>query len=134
MSYRLKIDPKSAKVSRFLSKVNRLIQSEFIKSGMTQKELAERIGADRSIVNRRLKSKSNLTSRSIAEFAFAFGKDIEIKFVDPAVRKGSNYERTPEGKYVVGSHDQANDSNDILHESAVSHSTSATFLVNKVSA
>ena len=81
MSYRLKIDPKSRKVARFISMLQVKIQKALTESGKTQQEVADILGVDRSVVNRRLKGNSNLTARSIAEFAYAFDKNIVLEFV-----------------------------------------------------
>ena len=90
MSYRLKIDAKSRKVARFISQLQSKIQKEFVSSGMTQQEVAVALGVDRSVVNRRIKSSSNITARSIAEFAHVFGKDVEINFRDVDAPSGTN--------------------------------------------
>ncbi len=90
MSYQLKIDPKARKAAKFIAQLQKKIQSELIESGMTQQEVAEVLGVDRSVVNRRLKGSANLTARSIAEFAFAFGKDVELEFVEKRRHERSN--------------------------------------------
>lgn len=90
MSYQLKIDAKSLKAARFVARLQKKIQAALIESGMTQQQVAERLGVDRSVINRRLKGKANLTARSIAEFAYAFDKDIEIEFIDRRHDKKSN--------------------------------------------
>ena len=82
MSYRIKIDPKSRKAARFISRLQKAIQKALVESGKTQQEVAEILGVDRSVVNRRLKGSANLTARSIAEFAYAFDKDVAIEFID----------------------------------------------------
>lgn len=82
MSYQLRIDPKSRKTARFISQLQSKIQNALVASGKTQQEVADILGVDRSVVNRRLKGKANLTARSIAEFAYAFDKDIVINYVD----------------------------------------------------
>lgn len=82
MSYQIKISSKDAKAARFISRIARLIQDELIASGMTQQDVATKIDVDRSVVNKRLKGSANLTARSIAEFAYAFDKEIDIKFVE----------------------------------------------------
>ena len=81
-SYRVKIDPKSRKAALFISKLQEKIQEAFVATGMTQQEVAKILGVDRSVVNRRLTRSANLTLRSIAEFAYAFDKDIHFEFVD----------------------------------------------------
>lgn len=83
MSYRLKIDPKSRKAAKFISQLQKKIQTELIASGMTQQQVADVLGVDRSVVNRRLKGGANLTARTIAEFAYVFDKEVSIDFVSP---------------------------------------------------
>lgn len=82
MSYRLKVDPKSRKAAKFISQLQKKIQSELIESGMSQQQVAEILGVDRSVINRRLKGSANLTARSIAEFAYVFNKEIVLDFLD----------------------------------------------------
>ena len=82
MSYQMQIDQKSRKAARFISQLKRKIQQALIASGKTQQEVAAILGVDRSVVNRRLRGSANLTARSIAEFAYAFDKDIEFEFID----------------------------------------------------
>lgn len=82
MSYQLKIDPKSRRAARFISQLQKKIHSVLVESGKTQQQVAEILGVDRSVVNRRLKGNANLTARSIAEFAYAFDKKIILEFGD----------------------------------------------------
>jgi transcriptional regulator with XRE-family HTH domain len=90
MSYRLKIDPKSRKAARFISRLQKAIQKALIDSGKSQQDVATILGVDRSVINRRLSGKANLTARSIAEFAYALDKDIEFSFVDKSTIRHSN--------------------------------------------
>lgn len=91
MSYQLKIDPKARKAARFVSSLQKALQEAFVSSGKTQQEVASILGVDRSVVNRRLKGSANLTARSIAEFAFALEKDIQIQFLDQARETHKNW-------------------------------------------
>ncbi|MBV1927075.1 MAG: helix-turn-helix transcriptional regulator [Rhodobacteraceae bacterium] len=84
MSYRIKIDPKSRKAARFISQLQIKIQKALASSGKTQQEVAEILGVDRSVISRRLQGSANLTARSMAEFAYAFDKDLVVEFVDKA--------------------------------------------------
>ncbi|MBT8155162.1 helix-turn-helix transcriptional regulator [Epibacterium ulvae] len=86
----MQLDPKSRKAARFVSRLQRTIQQALIASGMTQQQVAEALSVNRSVINKRLKGNANLTARSIAEFAYVFDKDIEIKFVDRTVSERSN--------------------------------------------
>lgn len=91
MSYQLKIDPKSRKAARFISNLQKVIQKALAESGKTQQEVAEILGVDRSVVNRRLKGSANLTARSIAEFAYALDKDVVVDFFDKEKVEKTNW-------------------------------------------
>ena len=94
MSYQIKLDPKSRKAARFISLLQKKIQKAFVATGKTQQEVATILGVDRSVINRRLTGSANLTARSIAEFAYAFDKDVYIEFVDRPRVKQSNVTRS----------------------------------------
>lgn len=94
MSYQIKIDPKSLNAARFISRLQKAIQKALVDSGKTQQEVAEILDVDRSVVNRRLKGMANITARSIADFAYAFDKDVFIKFVDQVQADRSNWGAT----------------------------------------
>ena len=91
MSYQLRIDKRSLKAAKFISRLQSAIQTALIESGLTQQEVAEKLGVDRSVVNRRLKGKANLTARSIADFAYALERDIRVDFVDPVRIEVTNW-------------------------------------------
>lgn len=91
MSYQLKLSRRSLKSARFISKLHSVIQKALVESGKTQQQVAQELGVDRSVVNRRLKANANLTARSISDFAYVLGKDIEVRLVDPVAPKGSNW-------------------------------------------
>ncbi len=91
MSFRFQIDRKSLKKARFISRLASKIQQELIASGLTQRQVADKIGVDRAVVNRRLRGDANLTASSIVEFAIAFDKEVEINFVDPKKRNAHNW-------------------------------------------
>ena len=91
MSYQLRIDKRSLKVAKFISRLQSAIQAALIETGMTQQEVAEKLGVDRSVVNRRLKGKANLTARSIADFAYALDRDIKIDFVNSVRPEKTNW-------------------------------------------
>ncbi len=48
-------------------------------AGMTQKELAKRIGCSRSLVSRALRGPGNWTLRTLAEFADSLEGEVEIR-------------------------------------------------------
>ena len=50
---------------------------------LNQSALAERLGVDRSAVNRRLTGKINMTEETIADMVWALDHDIEVRIFDP---------------------------------------------------
>ena len=94
MSYQIKLDKRSLKAARFISKLQRMIQQALIDSGLTQQAVAEKLGVDRSVINRRLKGKANLTARSIADFAYVLDREISVEFLESFERKGANWARS----------------------------------------
>jgi transcriptional regulator with XRE-family HTH domain len=94
MSYQLKISPKSKKSARFISRLQNIIQQALVESGMTQQEVARKLDVDRSVINKRLSGKANLTARSMAEFAFAFDRDIKVEFLRSDSKSGQNWAQT----------------------------------------
>lgn len=80
MSYRLAISQKSRRVARALARVQRAVQIAYANSGMTQQEIANILDVDRSVINRRLAGKANLTIRSLAELSHALNKELVVEF------------------------------------------------------
>lgn len=101
MSFQLKINRKDLKSARFISKLATSLQKQLILSGMTQQQVAQKIGVDRAVVNRRLRGDANLTARSIAEFAYAFDKDIELNFLDRAKPRANTFVDTASTQEVT---------------------------------
>ena len=91
MSYQLKISPKAMKSARFISRLQKAIQRALAESGMSQQDVATKLEIDRSVVNKRLNGKANLTARSIAEFAYAFDKEVYVGLVDKLPASGQNW-------------------------------------------
>jgi transcriptional regulator with XRE-family HTH domain len=85
-SFRLKIDPKERYVSRFFGQVERAFQSAFVEAKkdrkLTQQKIAELLGVDRSVINRRLLRRENMTERTLAEMAWAMGYEIDLKLLN----------------------------------------------------
>lgn len=97
MSYQMPISPRSRKAGRFIGRVHSEIQNAFSKrshdDGLTQQQLATLLDVDRSVVNKRLLGKANLTLRTIADFAWALDYGIEFRLVDlKEKRKHGNHQ------------------------------------------
>ena len=76
-SYEFKLDESTSVGSRFVAHVNEELQrawlSEKNERKITQQSIAETLGVNRSVVNRRFMGLENLTARSIAETLWALG-------------------------------------------------------------
>lgn len=104
MSYQMRTDERSRKAGRFVSRVHKAIQKAVVRSGLKQNDIATKLGLDRSIVNRRILGQSNLTLRTIADFAWALDHDIEFDLVPRKTGKDVNRpapEATPSGITVT---------------------------------
>ena len=101
MSYQIKLDKRARQAAKFISKLQTRIQEMLVQSGMTQQEVAERLGVDRSLINRRLTGKANLTARSIADFSYVFGKEVDIKFSEPTQESRVNWITSVQAKENV---------------------------------
>ncbi len=77
MSYELKIDPKSRAAGRFIGQVRKALVTAALdekkETGVSQQQIASRLGVNRSVINRLLRGEANLTLRSVAEIAWALG-------------------------------------------------------------
>ncbi|MDX8534302.1 helix-turn-helix transcriptional regulator [Mesorhizobium sp. VK25A] len=77
MSYELKISQKDRASGRFMGKVHRALVEAAIRekheSGVSQREIAAKLGVNRSMINRILRGDTNLTIKTIAEVAWALG-------------------------------------------------------------
>jgi plasmid maintenance system antidote protein VapI len=54
---------------------------------LNQSTLADKLGVDRSAVNRRLTGRVNMTEETIADMVWGLEHDIEVKIFDPAESK-----------------------------------------------
>lgn len=100
MSYQMRNDERSRKAGRFVARVHKAIQTAVVRSGLKQNEIATKLGLDRSIVNRRILGQSNLTLRTIADFAWALEHDIEFDLVPRKI--GPEVNRPAQAPSTVG--------------------------------
>jgi len=63
--------------------------------GLTQVDLAERLGVDRSVVHRRLMGHTNMTVESIADMVWALGCCIDVEIYDPKTKPERNNHLAP---------------------------------------
>jgi plasmid maintenance system antidote protein VapI len=93
MSYRMRIDPRASNSGRFVYRVQGELQKALEQSGLKQQEVADRLGVDRSTVNRRLTGRANLTLRSIADLAWAMEHELHFS-LKPKTRVVSQNEHS----------------------------------------
>ena len=77
MSFQITISPSRKAAARFVTAVRRAIQKAYIeeqKAGLTQTAIARAIGVHRSVINRELRGKKDLTLGRVAELAWAMGR------------------------------------------------------------
>lgn len=93
-SFQTAVTPSRRAGNRFISAVRRALQKAFAeeasKRGLTQAELARRLGVNRSVVTRELRGVENLTLRSVAELAFGMGRRAELTLAEPVIKVGDN--------------------------------------------
>lgn len=90
MSYQMRNDPRARKAGRFIYRVQKEIQKAFLASGLKQQEIAEKLGVNRSVVNKRLLGEANLTLRTIADLAWAMDAEIEFALKSRVNSHGQN--------------------------------------------
>jgi len=102
-SYRTGVKPNRRAAGRFVAKVHRTLQKAYEASkveGVTQTSIAKELGVHRSVINRQLNGREDMSLGRVAEFAWALGCEIDFAFKKHQVRPDSNHVPTcaPAGK------------------------------------
>jgi transcriptional regulator with XRE-family HTH domain len=78
-----------------VGKVEGQIRDVFTKKaetdGLTQAQVAAKLGVGRSVVHRRLTGRTNMTVETLADMAWAIGACIEVDIYDPLERPEKNH-------------------------------------------
>lgn len=93
-SYRTGISGNRRAASRFVAKVHRQIQKAYEgrrSEGVTQTSIANAIGVHRSVINRQLNGREDISVGRVGEFAWALGFEPEFSMtsVGGAVKQGN---------------------------------------------
>jgi len=94
-SYVFDIGGKARKASRFIGHVRAELQKALIAEKaarkITQQEIANLLGVNRSVINRQLMGEENITLRRVAELAWALGWEIVFELRKPSAARGKNH-------------------------------------------
>ncbi len=80
-----------ALVSRVESQLRDLFIARCDAGDFNQAKLAEKLGVNRSVVNRRLTGRSNMTLETLADMVWGVGGCIDVDIFDPAERHHLNH-------------------------------------------
>ena len=84
-SYNIHIDPRRKAFTRLISAIHRelaaALERECRARNLTQNDLANTLGVNKSAISRRLGGTSNLTLKSISDLAWALGHDVDFRLV-----------------------------------------------------
>ena len=93
-SFQISISPSRRVAARFITSVRRKIlkalEEEQSKRGLRQTDVARAIGVHRSVINRELRGKKDLTLGRLAELAWAMGRAPLFDVLEIAIQSGSN--------------------------------------------
>jgi DNA-binding phage protein len=82
MSYELKISPRDRAGSRLVHSVHKQLVlaalDQKAETGVSQQQIAEKLGVNRSVINRLLRGTGNLTLRTLGEVAWALGLEVVV--------------------------------------------------------
>ena len=80
--FRFDIDVRSRTAGRLIGRIRRELLkaiTEETRAGLTQQELARRLESERSNINRQLSGETEITLRSLADLAWALGREITFE-------------------------------------------------------
>lgn len=84
MSFNLKLPAKDRATGRFMSRVHRALAKAVSEAkenkGLTQQQIADAMGVDKSVVSRILSGESNLTLKTIGDISWVLGLKPEVSF------------------------------------------------------
>jgi transcriptional regulator with XRE-family HTH domain len=87
-SFQITLSPSKRAAARFVNSVRRKLQKALVeesqKSGLTQTEIANTIGVHRSVINRELRGRKDITLGRVAELASAMGRRAELELPERA--------------------------------------------------
>jgi ribosome-binding protein aMBF1 (putative translation factor) len=91
--FRFDIHARSRKAARLMGRVRRELLKAVMEersAGLTQQELAQRLQARRSTINRQLSGEAEITLRGLADLAWALDREISVELRRPDAPEGQN--------------------------------------------
>lgn len=104
MSYRLKISQKARETGLSVFGMVSAFQKAFARKrsgGLTQQKVAEKLGINRAVVNRRLLGRDNMTMTTLAEMAWALDHELRMYLIPKTVSEETNVFSCDDGDLVV---------------------------------
>ena len=94
-SFQFGIDERNLTVSlmvhRIRDRLQRALLEEKQEQKFTQAQLARKLGVDRSVINRQLSGRENISVKRLAEFAWALGREIRFELPKQLPMEGTIY-------------------------------------------
>ena len=119
-SYEYKIDERSRAGSRFITSVNNELRHALVteksERKLTQQAIADKLGVNRSVINRRFMGLENMTARSIGELLWAIGWEPHFEarkieqnygdneFIEPIVEASQEHPLSTGSSHTVTRH------------------------------
>jgi transcriptional regulator with XRE-family HTH domain len=108
-SFQILVSPSRRAASRYITKVRRTIQKAFAeerqKTGLTQSEIARKIGVHRSVISREMRGQKDISLGRIGEIAWAMGRKPVFDLPEIVAAVGSNLTQSTQ---TAGSTSQTN--------------------------
>ena len=109
-SFSLNMSAKDRATGRFKSRVNRALMTAAItakrEKGLTQSQIADRMGVDKPTLSRIINGRGNLTLKTIGEVCWALGLRADITFSE-IQHEGSDRAKRPAMQVKPGSKSEA---------------------------
>ena len=90
-SFQIAITPSRRAAARHVMQVRRRLQQALIDSGMSQSEIARKIGVNRSVVHREIRGHKDITLGRVGELAWAMGFVPKMELVSSDRGGGGNW-------------------------------------------
>jgi len=88
------------------------------KTGVTQTDLAEKLGVNRSAITHRLMGGRNMTTETIADMVWALDHDIRVKIYDPRLHTTTNYFIADDADLIAPDQNGGDDHQHVTFEAA----------------